>query len=71
MMTPEQQHNEDMAVLTTMARYGGSFVKALAEAGFRADSINLARIKAAWPDYWQQYLEMSGTRNRNPHNPQG
>ena len=46
---------ESVHVLHAMAKYGGGFVKALAEAGFRADSTNLAKIKAAWPNEWQLY----------------
>ena len=38
-----------------MRKYGGSFVKALAEAALRADDDNLRRIKTAWPEYWAKY----------------
>lgn len=40
-----------------MERYGGSFVKALAEAARHADSRNLAKLKEAWPEYWHEYEE--------------
>lgn len=46
---------EDVQVLHAMKRHGGGFVKALAEAGFQADSVNLQKIKTAWPDYWAEY----------------
>lgn len=46
---------ENIHVLHKMRQYGGGFVRALAEAGFNADSQNLAKIKAAWPDLWAEY----------------
>ena len=45
----------DYWTIEAMAKYGGSFVKALAEAARRADPQNLARIKMAWPEYWAEY----------------
>lgn len=39
--------------------YGGSFVRKLGAAAFVADSENLAKIKATWPDYWSQYSRMA------------
>lgn len=52
-------NDQDYRVVEAMEKYGGSFVKALAEAARRADSTNLAKIKATWPEYWQQYTEMA------------
>jgi hypothetical protein len=43
---------DDYLVLQAMRKDGGSFVRALAAAATCADSDNLARIKAAWPEYW-------------------
>ena len=51
--------DQDMAVIEAMEQYGGSFVAALAQAARRADSTNLAKIKATWPEYWRQYTEMA------------
>lgn len=51
--------DEDLKVVEAMEKYGGSFVVALAQAARRADANNLAKIKATWPEYWQQYLEMA------------
>jgi len=45
----------DYWTIEAMTKYGGSFVKALAEAARRADPQNLARIKTAWPEYWAEY----------------
>lgn len=49
------QRDHDLKVIEAMEKHGGGFVKALAEAARRADSENLAKIKAAWPEYWKQY----------------
>lgn len=55
--------NNDRDYWTTEAMeiYGGSFVKALAKCAQRADSDNLAKIKATWPEYWAQYEDMGRT----------
>lgn len=50
---------QDHKVIKAMLRYGGSFVQCLAECAFRADPINLAKIKATWPDYWQEYTNFA------------
>jgi hypothetical protein len=49
----------DQAVLWQMRVNGGGFVSMLAEAGYRADASNLARIKAAFPDLWATYGELA------------
>lgn len=49
----------DMHVVKMMSRYGGSFVKALAEAYKCADPKNRAKIITMWPDYWKTYREMA------------
>ena len=51
----------DSVIIETMLRYGGGFAKALARAAQLADSTNLARIKAGWPDYWQRYYYMANS----------
>ena len=61
-------NEEDREVLRAMRIYGGGFVSALAEAGYRADEENLRRIKEAWPEYWSQYLKMS-QRAQGEHKP--
>lgn len=45
----------DYWTIEAMAKYGGSFVKALAEAARRADPQNLAKIKSTWVEYWAEY----------------
>lgn len=49
----------DWDVVRTMERFGGSFVRALAQCCHAADPVNLAKIKATWPEYWAEYAEMS------------
>lgn len=49
----------DWEVVSTMSVYGGGFVKALARLYYRADPVNMEKIKATWPEYWQEYAEMT------------
>ncbi len=42
-----------------MIEYGGSFVRKLGAAALVADQQNLNRIKATWPEYWEQYTRMA------------
>ena len=46
-------------VLLTMEKYGGAFVKALAEAFRRADPHNFRRLKEAFPELWERYTKMT------------
>jgi hypothetical protein len=50
---------KDSDVINTMIEYGGSFVRKLGAAAIVADSENIAKIKATWPDYWAQYSRMA------------
>lgn len=52
-------NESDFWTLKAMSKYGGGFVKALAQAAHQADPNNLQRIKNAWPEYWKEYSEMS------------
>ena len=38
-----------------MIEYGGSFVAKLGAAALSADSVNLKKIRDAFPDYWASY----------------
>lgn len=49
----------DWDVVQMMERYGGSFVRKLAELTHLADPDNYERIKATWPDYWETYAQMA------------
>ena len=48
---------EDREVVDAMARFGGSFVKALAECFRRADATNFQILKASFPNYWSAYTQ--------------
>jgi hypothetical protein len=52
----------DLVVIEEMERTGGGFVRALAVAASKADPENLRRIKAAWPEYWNEYREHARLR---------
>ena len=47
--------NRDYWTIEAMAKYGGSFVKALAKAARHADPQNLVKIKTTWIEYWMEY----------------
>lgn len=49
----------DYDVITAMERYGGGFAGHLATACMYADEQNLARIKLAFTDLWQEYCELA------------
>ena len=57
-----QTEPSDAEVMDAMAVYGGSFAQALAAAARKADPDNLLRIKATWPEYWQEYTEAAKLR---------
>ena len=50
---------DDYAIVQAMARFGGSFAKALSDVAHKADPENLARLKAAFPELWTEYAEMA------------
>jgi len=50
--------DQEIKVVDMMARYGGSFVKALAECFYRADHVNFGVLKSSFPAYWKQYEKM-------------
>ncbi len=50
------QIDERWTVSENMQKFGGSFVQALGVALSKADSNNTHRIKNAFPDYWEEYL---------------
>lgn len=59
-MTQDQK----LKMVYAMRRYGGSFVKALAECFLVADSNNLRILEKAFPLYVNQYTEMAGDEIR-------
>lgn len=48
-------YEEAQKVALAMTEHGGSFVSALGDALQRADFANRAKIKDAFPEYWEQY----------------
>lgn len=46
-------------VVDAMTRYGGSFVKALADAWRAADPHNRRRLETTFADYFENYRQMA------------
>lgn len=46
-------------MIESMLKYGGSFVKALAESMLSADAENYRKLIMTFPEYCQTYREMS------------
>lgn len=57
-LTPYDRNVQDYWTIEAMAKFGGSFVKALAEAARHADPANLRKIKGAFELYWAQYVRI-------------
>lgn len=51
------ENDERIKVAENMTAKGGGFVQALGQALFKADLDNTARIKKAFPEYWERYLK--------------
>jgi len=49
------QREMNMEIANNMEKYGGSFVKAIAECIRRADPTNLMRLREAFPEYFNEY----------------
>lgn len=47
--------DHDFWTIQAMVQFGGGFVKGLAAAASHADRQNLAKLKATWPEYWEEY----------------
>lgn len=50
--------SEEIEVVEAMERWGGGFVKALAECFRRADVHNFRILRASFSEYWNDYSEM-------------
>lgn len=48
---------EQPSVVWAWERFGGSFVKGLAQALMHADPINTKKIHDTWPEYWKEGLD--------------
>jgi hypothetical protein len=53
---------EDAEIIEAMIRLGGGFVSALGRAWQRADPQNAARLRVAFPEYWQKYRDLAVPR---------
>ena len=53
----------DHDTIKAMQLYGGSFARALSFAALKADSENLKKIKATWPEMFQTYEMMARRAN--------
>lgn len=52
-------NDEEFKVIEAMERFGGSFVKELAELYQFADPDNRRKIRETWSEYWKKYREMA------------
>jgi len=48
----------DYQIADAMKAIGGSFVRTLGQLWFMADLINREKLKAAFPEYWEEYREL-------------
>lgn len=51
-------NDEEFKIVERMEKYGGSFVKALSQCFYTADSKNFNLLKETFSEYWKQYKEM-------------
>ena len=49
----------DVEITDAMVRYGGSFAVKVGEAYDRADPVNRAKLKAAFPEEWERYRQLA------------
>jgi len=52
----------DYQITAAMMTYGGSFVSTLGKLFRMADERNMAKLKAAFPEYWDEYRELAQLR---------
>jgi hypothetical protein len=57
--------DQDIWTLKAMKKFGGGFIKMLAQAAHHADPENLQKIKNAWPEYWKKYEEIGRSIERS------
>jgi hypothetical protein len=54
----------DFDIAVAMAAWGGSFAQGLGSLWSKADPINQAKIKATWPELWEEYRELLVMKSR-------
>lgn len=52
-------NDHDLEIVNAMKKYGGSFSKTIAQAALYADNINYCRLKAAFPELWDEYEQFT------------
>ena len=55
--------DKEYEIIECMQKYGGSFVKALAECLLRADPTNYQKLKQAFPEYILEYTKLAEREN--------
>ena len=58
-------NDHEFEVVNLMSRFGGSFVKCLAECFYHADPCNFKKLKDAFPRYWSEYEAMLKAERRD------
>ena len=48
-------NEQEFETVENMSKYGGSFVKALAECFHHADCVNKVKLIKVFPGYWHQF----------------
>ncbi len=51
-------NEQEFEVVEKMAKFGGSFVQALAQCFYRADHQNFIKLKTTFSEYWEEYEKM-------------
>jgi hypothetical protein len=54
--------DQELKVIDAMERFGGSFVKALANCFRHADCHNFLKLKGTFWEYWNQYEKMANKK---------
>lgn len=58
-----REYDKVMATAEAMQKTGGGFVKALGETLMRADTVNRAKLQAAFPEYMARYRTVAEMKN--------
>lgn len=49
---------DDYRITEAMIRFGGSFVHHLGKLWRAGDAVNQAKLRAAFPEYWEEYSDI-------------
>ena len=60
---------DDAEITAAMLLYGGSFVSHLGNLWRFADDDNRARLKAAFPEYWAEYIDLVHIKRGHSNDP--